>query len=157
MIVREYIPSDHEACMSLFKGNMPLYFDPSEEELFEVWLKARDEGRLRYAGNAHEHFFVVEGEHGIVACGGFYISKSEKKASLAWGMVKRELHKRSIGKNFLEYRLNLIKDLYPGHEVIMITSQHTYGFFEKYGFKTLSTTKDAFGPGLDRYDMVLQA
>ncbi len=48
-----------------------------------------------------------------------------------------------------EYRLGRIVELF-GQVVIRVeTSQHTRGFFEKYGFETKATKVDGFGPGID--------
>lgn len=35
------------------------------------------------------------------------------------------------------------------------TSQHTQGFYARFGFETEAVTPDGYAPGIDRWDMVL--
>ena len=56
----------------------------------------------------------------------------------------------------LKYRLNHIKNNYPDTEIHLDTSQHTYRFFEKFGFNVKQISKNGYGVGLDRYDMFLK-
>lgn len=39
--IRPYRAEDREACLTLFDGNMPRFFDESEREGFVAWLTAR--------------------------------------------------------------------------------------------------------------------
>ncbi|SVC90586.1 uncharacterized protein METZ01_LOCUS343440, partial [marine metagenome] len=36
------------------------------------------------------------------------------------------------------------------------TSQHTYRFFEKFGFIVKQISKNGYGERLDKYDMILK-
>ena len=38
----------------------------------------------------------------------------------------------------------------------LVHSQHTYRFFEKFGFIVKQISKNGFGEGLDKYDMILK-
>jgi predicted GNAT family N-acyltransferase len=71
-------------------------------------------------------------------------------------MVDNGLHKQGFGRELLAYRINEIRDAYPGHTMFLDTSQHTFPFFEKMGFKVVKVTNDYYGPGLDRYDMEIR-
>ena len=55
----------------------------------------------------------------------------------------------------LGYRLNEIKNKYKDIEIHLDTSQHTYRFFEKVGFRVTQISKNGYGEGLDKYDMIL--
>jgi len=155
MLIREYKATDRKACLDIFNSNMPLYFARHEFTLLENWLDSKDKNEIAYRNNIAEHFYVVEHDSKVAACGGFYITDNNK-ASMAWGMVNSALHKKGIGKEFLLYRIEEIKHLYPGIEISLDTSQHTYSFFEKIGFVVVKITKDGYGNDLDRYDMILK-
>ena len=40
--VRSYRKADNPACLALFDGNTPPFFDPSERPLFDAFLDAPD-------------------------------------------------------------------------------------------------------------------
>jgi predicted GNAT family N-acyltransferase len=69
-------------------------------------------------------------------------------------MVNQSHHKKGFGSLLFQHRINQIKILYPNYALVLDTSQHTYSFFEKFGFKIDKISKDAYGLGLDRYDMI---
>lgn len=155
LLIREYKASDRSACIAIFKSNMPLYFAPEEFPLLENWLDSKDKGEIAYENNHAEHFYVVEKNSKIVACGGFYLT-NKKDAKMTWGMVENSSHRMGIGKEFLVYRLEEIRQLYPASIISLDTSQHSYSFFVRMGFTITKITKDAYGGGLDRYDMLLK-
>lgn len=154
MNIRAYQPADHAACLELFDSNSPQYFDPAEREYLHNWLTGKDESRHSYPNNTAEHFYVLEHEGKIVACGGFYIPEAKPVANMVWGMAHRLYHKQGFGKALFMYRVQQVHELYPYCSIVLDTSQHTYGFFEKLGFIVTLITNDAYGPGLHRYDMV---
>jgi len=39
---------------------------------------------------------------------------------------------------------------------ILNTSQHTQGFYARFGFEAEKVTPDGYAPGIDRWDMVLK-
>ena len=75
--------------------------------------------------------------------------------TLTWGMVQRDLQGQGYGKALTLYRLDAIKAEYDNVSVIIDTSQHTKGFYEKQGFVVQSIEKDGFDQGLDKYLMAL--
>lgn len=155
--IRVYQPSDRLACIALFRSNMPLFFDHSELPLFEGWLDALDRNEKVFAHNRAEHYFVAEKGRKIVACGGISIRTEKDVASMTWGMVDNALHRRGIGREFLNFRIRKIEELYPGFGIELDTTQHSYPFFEKFGFRIVKFTADAYAPGMHRYDMVREA
>jgi predicted GNAT family N-acyltransferase len=60
-----------------------------------------------------------------------------------------------LGKHLLEHRLNEIKTYYPEFPVVVDASQHTFGFFEKFGFVVAKITENAYAKDLHKYDMLL--
>ena len=141
MEIRHYQKTDFNACLALFRANMPRYFDPREEAEFSQFLL-----------DAPENYFVLRDERELRACGGYALAASGD-AYLAWGMVKPEVHRSGYGSKLLSYRLERLKD----KRVLLDTSQHTFRFFEKFGFKLRKITPSGYGPGLDRYDMILES
>lgn len=154
MLIRPYTLDDRQACIEIFKSNMPVFFAPHELGDFEDWLTAKDHAEIAYKSNESEYYYVVEMENTIVGCGGFYIPQNGGEARMAWGMVENSLHKKGIGRQFLEFRINQIRLINPEIGIALDTTQHSYRFFEKLGFKVTKIQKDAYAPGLDRYDMV---
>ena len=60
------------------------------------------------------------------------------------------------GEKLFNYRIEQIKLLEPKFPVIIDTTQYSYGFFEKYGFKVTKITNDYYEIGMHRYDMILE-
>ncbi|MBL7921083.1 MAG: GNAT family N-acetyltransferase [Bacteroidia bacterium] len=130
--------------ISIFRSNIPKYFfDFEEKELIEDLPEF------------HRTYFVMFLNDKIVGAGGYAINPDDT-VSLCWGMVHNDFLKQNLGKALLEFRLSEIEKTYPGKTIVNFTSQHTTGFFEKYGFKIVSVTKDGFGPGLDNCKMELK-
>ena len=152
-MIREYTTADRQACLGIFDSNCSQYFDPSEREYIENWLTAQDEGRPTYPNSAGDRFYVLEYEGTVIACGGFYLLKDEHAVSISWGMVHVGHHRKGFGRQLFQYRLDVIRKLRPDAKILLDTSQHTFGFFEKMGMKIKAVTKDGYGEGLDRYDM----
>lgn len=144
LLSRPYQPADLEACLRLFDGNTPYFFDPSERELF-----------IGYLGRSSAPFFVIERDGAIVACGGYAIEPDGVTASLTWGMVERALHGQGIGQQLTAKRLDAIRALPQLRQVQINTSQHTQRFYARFGFETVKVTPDGYGPGIDRWDMLL--
>ncbi len=67
----------------------------------------------------------------------------------------RAWHGQGIGRRLLEERLQRLRKIPRVRVVKLQTSQHTYGFFEKAGFRTESVKQDGYGPGLHLYNMGL--
>ena len=134
-----------ENCIKIIQSNTPKYIDYSEHSDYEDYLSRDD-----------KLYFVLFKKSDIVACGGYGVNKSGTKVGLSWGLVHRQYHDKGYGSELLKYRLNHIKDNYPDIEIFLDTSQHTYRFFEKFGFIVKQISKNGYGEGLDKYDMILK-
>ena len=154
MTIQPYTSSNHDACTGIFNSNCPAFFDPSELELLRRWLGGLDRGMNPYGNSEQNVFFVGMLENKVIACGGFYVVRSKPEVRLAWGMVHRTFHRKGYGRNLLNYRLDHIRKNFPEHSILLDTSQHTMDFFQKQGFALLKETKDGYGPGLHRMDMI---
>ncbi len=142
MEVRPYSPADHAACLAVFDSNTPPFFDPAERPDFETFLDA-----------PFCFYFVMEHDGALIGCGGYAIGEDESLASLVWGMVRNDLHRRGLGRFLVMFRLKEITRTSGAHWVRLGTSQHSAPFFEKQGFKLVSVEKDGYASGMDRVEM----
>lgn len=143
--VRDYAPADRDACLAVFDSNLHAFFDPAEREDFAAFLDRRP----------GPYLVIEDGEGRVVGCGGYAVEPGTATADLCWGMVAREHHRTGLGELLLDLRLRRIRAEPAVRDVALNTSQHTRGFFERFGFVTERVVPDGFGPGLDRCDMRL--
>ncbi|MDR6783713.1 putative GNAT family N-acyltransferase [Pedobacter africanus] len=143
MEILKYTPLFREKCIALFESNMPRFFAPEELPLFIDFLD----------NDIEDNYYVVEKNAEIVACGGIFLDRETDEAGLSWGMVHIAEHKNGIGKLLTVYRINLLKEIYPGKVYKVDTSQHTEGFYLKRGFQTIAVVPDGFAKGIDKYVM----
>jgi predicted GNAT family N-acyltransferase len=144
--LRVYQKADREACVHIFRSNMPRFFAPSEEAEFAEFLDTE----------ADENYFVVENGGGgeLLGCGGVFVAGGV--AGLCWGMVDNTRHRQGIGTLLLRGRLEHLRTHHPQLKAVQLdTSGHSREFFARFGFQTTRVTPDGYGPGLDRYDMTL--
>lgn len=140
---RAYRFEDREACLAVFASNVPRFFHDGEAQAFAGFLD----------GEAERYRVVLEGE-AIVGCGGFALSDDGRQASLCWGMLRRDRHGQGIGAQLLRARLQAIATT-PAVSVRLVTSQHTAGFYRRFGFEVQSVKTDGIAPGLDAVEMRL--
>ncbi len=146
MKILKYSEIHRESCLDIFQSNLDKYFADSELKEFEKYLDSIA---------ISESYFVVLKENEVVACGGY--ERSGKTVGLCWGMVHRNFHGHSIGTFLLEKRLETIAEKYGHCEVMIDTSQHTQGFYEKSGFSVKQTVKNGYAEGLDTVYMIYRA
>lgn len=146
MKIIKYEPSHREECIEIFKSNLPKFFATEELPLFEDFLDQ----------DIDDNYYVVEENGHMIACGGIFLDKKSDEAGLSWGMVHANHHKRGIGKFLTEYRIDLLKKVYPSKNYKVDTSQHTAPFYEKRGFEILEIVPDGFAPGIDKYIMKMK-
>ncbi len=148
IISRPFISEDRPACLSIFDSNVPHFFAPEERVEFCDHLENLDAIMTPY-------IVLVRG-HVVVACGGLTVERKRQKASLSWGMVDRKFHGQRLGSILTQARLTLARSISGLTRIELSTSQHTYGFYEGFGFAPSTVTPSGFGPGLDRWEMTLQ-
>lgn len=149
--LRPYVPTDKEACLIAFKSNVPVFFTECEITDFSNFL---DSLPRRFAENS-THYYVIVVDDQVIGAGGFGDKDNTDVLSLAWGLVHNDFHKKGYGEVLLKHRLAEFQRLYPSKSLVLDTTQHSYGFFEKYGFEVTKFTPDFYEEGMHRYDMVL--
>ena len=142
---RPYQSEDNSRCVEIFMSNTRLYFGVEEADEFRQFLQD-----LPCA------YFVVTQNDVIVACGGHGCHGKKQAVVLCWGIVHAELHKQGLGKFLLVERLRQIFTDFGETVVKIDTSQHSQGFFERYGFQVKEVTESYFAPDLHRVEMELQ-
>lgn len=141
--IRPYTPADKPALLNLFRLNTPRYFHESEVPLLANYLEEQV-----------EDFFVVEGNGIILGSGG--VNYEGEQGCLSWCIIHPEFHGKGIGRLLTEHRLKLLKSRPEIKRIIVRTSQHTYGFHLKMGFKIDYTKENFFGNGFDLYFMKIE-
>jgi ribosomal protein S18 acetylase RimI-like enzyme len=143
--LRAFLESDIDACVALMRNNTPEFFTRSELAGFEGWLRS----------NTSPYLVIEDDRSQLIACGGYRVDVGDKSAGLTWGMVARSKHRQGIGSLLLRERLKRIAADGRVLDVVLDTSQHSRGFFQRHGFRVVSIQADGYGPGLDRCDMPL--
>ncbi len=151
-LIRDYKKEDKSHFLEIFKSNCPLYFTREEFAPFDAYLENLGNAPI-YANSEKDLYYVIEHEGMVVGCGGFYKIKDENTVRFAWGMIHNDCHNMSFGTALHKYRIDRINELYPGSLITLGTSQHTFGFFEKMGFKVTGITRDGYGEGMDDHEM----
>lgn len=141
--IRQYRPGDESACLALLDSNRPKYFAGPERALFAAYLARLD-----------EPFFVVEAPGQVRGCGGFRVN-DYGVGYLLWGMVHADWHRRGIGADLLQWRLDRMRQISHAWCVLIDTSQHTAPFFARFGFEMFRVITDGYQPGLDKVFMRL--
>ncbi len=142
MKIRPYIPIDKAAVLQLFDLNTPQYFDIAE--------RAR---LVHYLDHETEDYFVVEENNEIIGAGGITYEPQAKVAVISWDIIKPTEHGKGIGRKLTQHRIQHINTKDEIDLIIVRTSQHTYKFYEKMGFKLLKVEKDYWAKGFDLYEM----
>ncbi|MCQ9641500.1 GNAT family N-acetyltransferase [Chryseobacterium sp. WG14] len=57
--------------------------------------------------------------------------QKNNETGLSWGMVHADYHGQGIGKLLTQFRLDLLKNMYPDKSLRIETSQHTAEFYKK--------------------------
>jgi len=148
ILSRRYRPGDRTACLAIFDSNTPPFFAPEERAEFGRFLETLERAGWPY--------LVLTRAGRVVACGGLIVEAEPSRASFTWGMVDRAHHGQGLGTRLTQARLALARELPGIAELVLATSQHSRGFYEGIGFTAQCLTPDGFGPGLDRWDMILR-
>ena len=140
-----------QACLAAFQSNIPLYFTPEEINDFNNFLDHRAVPKENEIQTTF--YYVLLKNNKVIGCGGFGERERDGTVTLAWGLVHSDFHKQGYGKVLLQHRLTEARNVYPTKTIYLDTTQYSYSFFEKFGFKTTKITNDFYMHGMHRYDM----
>jgi GNAT superfamily N-acetyltransferase len=138
MNLRPYTETDLDAVVAIFRSNIPKYFGPGEEPGLREFL----------VDPRREDYFVCELDGDIIGAGGIALNEDET-VSLCWGMIRSDHLGQGLGKQLTEFRINAAREKHPMLPLVISTSQHTQGFYERFGFRLTHHEPDGFGPGID--------
>ncbi|HEX8574826.1 MAG TPA: GNAT family N-acetyltransferase [Flavobacterium sp.] len=141
--IRAYTPLDETALLQILKLNIPTYFAETEINDLKVYLNTKVES-----------YFVVELNNQIVGSGGINFLDNYQEARISWDVIDPEYQGRGIGKELLNYRLEILKSMESIKIISVRTSQLVYRFYEKNGFVVKEKIKDYWAEGFDMYTMV---
>jgi [ribosomal protein S18]-alanine N-acetyltransferase len=141
-MIRSYLLSDRQDLINVFQSNVPDYF--AQSELIDL---------IEHLDQKESDYYVIVQNNEIVGGGGIALEEDDT-VSICWGMVRRDYHKKGMGKLLLEFRLRKIQEHFPGKKICVRTSQHTEAFFHKFGFRTIYSEKNYWAEGLDLFTMI---
>ena len=147
MKLRKFQETDTDAVVEIFRSNIPKYFGPGEEP-----------GLYDFLRDHADDYYVVEVGGEVIGSGGIALNDLESPTvSLCWGMIREDHLGTGLGKKLTEFRIDLAREKYAGLPLTIGTSQHTQGFYEKFGFQLVEHTPNGYGPGIDMCRMRLES
>ncbi len=136
-MIRPYRPSDRSALLEIFRLNTPRWFFLHEQKDLEEFL------------DTHGGTYFVAGHDGKVVGGGGYRVVGPATGRISWYMFHPDFQGKGLGSKQVKHALALLREM-PGLEKIEVsTSQLQFRFYEKFGFVTVETKADFWGPGMD--------
>ncbi|MCI0919742.1 GNAT family N-acetyltransferase [Sphingobacterium rhinopitheci] len=143
IIIRKFKLEDKEKLVRILINNVPRYFAETEVDDYEEYIN----------GKVQDYYVAQLGDE-IIAAGGINYDKDRQLAKISWDIVDIPFQKQGIGRLLMKHRLEVIAAKKDIKSIIVRTSQHAYGFYEKMGFKLLERHKDYWAKGFDMYKMI---
>jgi ribosomal protein S18 acetylase RimI-like enzyme len=153
MRLRPYVPADRDACVAVLASSVPTYAQLHELGEYAAWL---DRACVRGAEDPCE-YLVGERDGAVVCAGGVAFATTAPVATLCWGIVRADLHRRGLGRALLLARLDRVRARGGVARVLLDTTDAAVGFFLRHGFVVTGRVRDGYGPGIDRLDLELDA
>jgi N-acetylglutamate synthase-like GNAT family acetyltransferase len=129
--------------MGIFDANCPEFFAPNERQDYLGFLEGEPDGY---------EVCKVEGR----VCGAFGLfADSQDVKRLNWILIDPHAQGIGVGSKIMQ------RVMESGHQsqtrVVKIAASHkSAAFFARFGAIVISSTKDGWGPGMDRVDMELK-
>jgi hypothetical protein len=123
--VRPYIPADRCGCVNVFDWNVPEFSSRQNGMTLSAFLISKQ-------SPCHIKSSKVRGE--LSRAGGLAVASDGICAGLCWGMVAEDLHDTGLGKLLTTIRLEAARAISGVEQVRLDTSQHTQGFYRRFGF-----------------------
>ena len=138
---RSYRDGDRADCLQMFDENCPEFFAPNEREDYAAFL-AEAEG---------DYTVVLDG--GRMA-GAYGLAPHGGGLALRWILFARAMQRRGLGAAVMS---RVLEDMRTRSVTVLhIAASHKSApFFARFGAQPVTTTRDGWGPGMDRVDMVL--
>jgi len=135
--LRPYELSDRHALEQIFLLNTPKYFALEEVGDF-----------LEYLDIFGDDYVVAVADRRVVGGGGYWVRSFDQQGGLSWAFLHPDFQGTGIGKELALYRIEKIRASGLAQTILVETSQHSFGFYEKLGFKLLSKQPDYWAKGI---------
>jgi|SRR5690554_1463478 ribosomal-protein-alanine N-acetyltransferase len=145
VLIREYKDSDKDEVVNLLRLNTPTYFKVEEEKDLVYYLE-----------NEIEKYYVMEEGHQIIGCGGINLEDDKTRGIISWGIMHPKFQKKRLGTLLLKYRISVLNSINTVNKITVRTTQLTYEFYQKMGFRLIEVKKDYWAEGFDLYKMELK-
>jgi len=139
---RPYRDSDRQLCVSIFDANCPEFFAANEREDYEEFLD-----------DAPTDYEICEREGKVLGAFGV-IASSEGTKTLNWILLDPQTQGMGVGSRIMAKVIDRGRAS-ETRKLNIAASHKSAAFFARYGATMISSTKDGWGPGMDRIDMVL--
>jgi GNAT superfamily N-acetyltransferase len=140
-LYRGYAAADRAQCLSLFDANCPDYFAANERDNYCAFLDSLP-----------DDYAVIAA--GTTILGAFGLGVTGSNARLNWIMIDPDCHGRGIGSAIMAEIIARAMKL--GCVAIDIAASHLSApFFTRFRAKEVRCTKDGWGAGMHRVDMLL--
>ncbi len=141
-MIRSYEIGDRKKLLEILWRNVPTYFDTSEVNDFESFLD--HEG---------QRYFTLEMQGEIVGGAGCLVERDKGIGLVRWIFFDPSHTGSGLGKAMMEHCMGVFKSEAAIRKLVVNTSQLSYRFFEKFGYKVVKVQKEYWAPGLDLYLM----
>lgn len=141
-MIRPYKPNDKECLLNIFRLNTPKFFDKNELDDFKEYLEKKA-----------KTYLTIEVDNNIVGGTGYYVDENDNSGRITWIFFDPSYSGQGLGKQSVDYCLELLSKDERVVKFIVTTSQFAYKFFEKFGFQTNRIEKNYWGKNLDLYEM----
>ncbi|HSB54348.1 MAG TPA: GNAT family N-acetyltransferase [Gemmatimonadales bacterium] len=135
-----YQPGDRTACLQLFDANSPAYFAPNERDEYAAFLETAP-GMYELCRRGDR----IVGAFGVQPAGA-------SDAHLRWILLAPDAQGQGIGTAIMRRVAELARA--QGRPLVRIAaSQKSAPFFTRFGASITTSTRDGWGPGMDRIDL----
>ena len=139
---RPYRDADRQACTSIFDANCPEFFAPNERQEYDKFLDG-------VSGD----YEVCEVDGRVLGAFGLFVD-GENVKMLNWILLDPQTQGIGVGSKIMERVIQLSRASQT-RTVKIAASHKSAPFFARFGATTASSTKNGWGPGMDRVDMEL--
>lgn len=142
LIFSPYCDTDHDACMSIFDANCPEFFAPNERQDY-----------LAFLDGVPKSYEVCRADGRVCGAFGLFASGEDTKA-LNWILIDPQAQGIGVGSRIMKRVIRSGRQSQT-RSVRIAASHKSAAFFARFGAVAISSTKDGWGPGMDRVDMEL--
>ena len=129
-LIREYRHEDADACVDIYRSNMPVSLPPEVLPHFEQFLQT-----------GTSYLLVVESDGRITGTGSLSIQGDSDSAGLAYGLIHPDSQRQGLGSSLLAARLSLVDSESWPTKVVLEASPLAGDFYAQFGFELYLTHK----------------